>query len=28
VFTGAVIVLAVLLNKVQYTRRPKRPAAA
>jgi len=29
VFTGAVIVLAVLLNSIQYGRRPKRaPAAA
>ena len=28
VFTGAVIVLAVLLNAIQYRRRPKSPAAA
>jgi erythritol transport system permease protein len=28
VFTGAVIVLAVLLNSIQYSRRPKRVAAA
>jgi erythritol transport system permease protein len=28
VFTGTVIVLAVLLNSIQYNRRPKRPAPA
>jgi len=28
VFTGAVIVLAVLLNAIQYRRRVKRPAPA
>ena len=28
VFTGAVIVLAVLLNSIQYGHRPKRAAAA